>query len=63
MNGPPEPRNGQDDPPDLLTALRATVKLLGAVRGELAGEEKHEDLRLRAGALRAALQRLIDEQP
>lgn len=60
MKPPPEPRDGQDDAPDLLAALRATVRLLVDVRAEL--DEEHEDIRLRAGALTNVHRRLIRER-
>lgn len=56
MPRPIEPPDGQDDPPDLRTALVATIELLHDVRQKL----DDADLNLRSGALRRALIRLRD---
>lgn len=55
-NRPTEPPDGQDDPPDLRTALVAAIKLLHDVGQRLSDE----DLGLRSRALRNALIRLRD---
>lgn len=59
--GPPEPADGQDDPPDVRTAVVATIRLLRAVHdrlGDHPGDADLADLRERVGALRRALVRL-----
>jgi hypothetical protein len=61
VTGPAEPAGGQDDPPDLGAALRAAVRLLDDVGAQVT-EGPHTDLRLRAGAVRRALARLLEER-
>jgi len=61
--GPPEHPGGQDDdPPDLLLALVATLTLLSDVRDRLDRErdDRAADLRLRISAIAAVLARLRD---
>ena len=50
----------EPDPPDVDVALRAVVKVLHDVQNELEGELEHAELALRAGALRAAVRRLVE---
>lgn len=54
---PPDPPGGQDDPPDVRTAVHATLRILDEIvdRGVLADD--HE-LFLRVAAIRSALNRL-----
>lgn len=52
---PPEPPDGQDDPPDVRTAIHAVVRVFDELH------ERHDldpDLVLRIAALRSALARL-----
>lgn len=56
---PPDPPDGQDDPPDLGTALVATIRLLDDVRDRLEAHPGDHDLALRAHATRRALARLL----
>jgi hypothetical protein len=60
MPRPTEPRDGQDDGPDLRTALHATISLLADVHERLDHRADDHDLALRARAVRRALQRLRD---
>ena len=55
---PTEPAGGQDDPPDVRTAVVATVWLLADVSAHLADRPSDIDLLRRVQALRAALIRL-----
>lgn len=57
---PPERPDGQDDPPDVLTALRATIGLLADIRDRLETRPNDAALVLRVVALRGALIRLRD---
>lgn len=57
---PTEPRGGQDSPPDLRTALHATIALLRDVSDRLDPRADDHDLALRARAVRRALLRLED---
>jgi hypothetical protein len=61
MGEPPiEPRGGQDDPPDVRTAIHATIGLLDDVKVEFATRPGDRALLLRVIALRSALSRLRD---
>lgn len=55
---PSDPPDGQDDPPDLRTALVATIRLLRDVRERLEERPEDHDLALRSHAVRRALIRL-----
>lgn len=54
---PPEPPDGQDDPPDVRTAVHATVRILAVVLDRRA-LDSHPDLLLQVSALHHALARL-----
>lgn len=54
---PPEPRGGQDDPPEVRPAVHATIRLLSEIVERRILDEDHE-LLLRVEALRSALSRL-----
>lgn len=54
---PPEPPAGQDEPPDVRTAVHATVRILDEILTRHALDE-HPDLLLRVTALESALDRL-----
>lgn len=55
---PIERPDGQDDRPDVATALHATIVLLDDVRDRLAARTEDADLLLRVIAVRSALRRL-----
>ena len=56
---PLEPRGGQDDPPDVRTAVRAVLRLLADVSAALEEQaDPPRELLLRVYAHRSALNRL-----
>lgn len=58
---PVEPSGGQDEPPDVLTAVRAVMVLLSDIHDRLAHPDELDDdadLALRLAAMHAAFSRL-----
>lgn len=63
---PTEPPAGQDEPPDVRTAVVVMIRLLADMRKQLEPDERHHELVLRGIATRRALLRLlrkIDREP
>ena len=59
---PPEPRDGQDEPPDLGQVLFVVLLLLADIREHLHGRDDRDpaDLLLRISAVAAVLRRVHD---
>jgi hypothetical protein len=55
---PPEPRNGQDGPPNTLAVLVVVLRLLDDVQDHLVEADTRPDLLLRLVATRRVLNRL-----
>jgi hypothetical protein len=57
---PPEPRDGQDGPPNTLAVLVVVLRLLDDVGDHLANDADRGDLLLRLIATRRVIHRLRD---